>query len=215
MTTNEQITQATYNKIAEVYSKHTTDTQPHIRELLDTDLESTINLFGLDDKVKKVLIVGAGDGRDGILFNENGFHAICIDYSSSMKELAIKNGFPENDYTHCDVRDYKFNTDFSIIWASTCLYHIRKEDVKRIVFPSLYQSLTENGVLYVNLFLGVGEVMEEMPETYGVEGSRFYVYYQKQEILDIMNHAGFNIFETVECDIFGKQFIRIFARRQQ
>ena len=214
MTTNEQITKETYNAIADSYIEHIRDSQPEIRAMLDSDIDTVIKYFNTESLYdNNVLIVGAGDGMDGLIFNTMGFRSICNDFSSSMKTLAIQKGFPENDYILSDIRECILKNEFDIVWASTCLYNINKEDVKNIVIPKLYNSLLNNGIFYINLFIGNGEIMEEMPESFGIKGSRLYAYYQKNEIMSLLEQIGFKILNTIECNIFGKDFIRIFAQK--
>jgi hypothetical protein len=212
MTTNEQITKETYDRNAKNYTDHTNQTMPHIRALLDSDIDYVVNIDSQNQN-KKVLIVGAGDARDGLIFLGKSYTAICNDYSKSMKEIAIKNGFPSSHYLCEDIRDCVLESDFSIIWASTVLYHINRDDLKNSIFNKFFNSLIDKGILYFNLFLGEGEVLEEVPISFRGGGSRFYTYYQRDEILSVVVNAGFNILHEYVSDLFEKKFIRIIAQR--
>ena len=105
MLSNEEITKETYNKIAIEYTNHTSSNQINIRQILDSDIERVLKLIKQPFGNKNVLVPGAGDARDAILFKNNGFETTCIDYSLQMKEIAVKNGYPSNNYVVNDIRN--------------------------------------------------------------------------------------------------------------
>lgn len=214
MKTNEEITKETYNKIAASYTKHTKEFYSDIRRMLDSDLECFLdNLIGVDPNLT-LLIVGAGDGRDALIFNKKGFRTLCIDYSVEMKKLALNSGIKDEDYLITDIRDFNSVSTYLGIWASTCLYHINKSDLKHILIPLFYNSLADEGFLYINLFEGDGEVLNESPKSYEKGGARFYAYYKLEEISDALKENGFKLI-SVESDkvLFDKTFIRIIAKK--
>jgi len=211
MKTNEEITKDTYNIIAESYAKYTTQAYSEIRKMLDNDIDEFIlNLT----KKGKLLNVGAGDGRDSLVFQNRGYQTMSIDYSSKMKELAVRSGINEKDYLVLDIRELNENETFFGIWASTCLYHINKADLSNKVFPAFNKALSDKGIIYFNLFEGKGEILDESPKSYEKGGARFYAYWQKSEIENLLEVNKFEIL-SFKSDIilFEKPFFRIIAKK--
>lgn len=212
MLSNEEITRETYNKVALEYTNHTKTNQTNIRQILDSDIERVLKLINKPFSNKNVFLPGAGDARDAIIFEKNGFETTCIDYSLQMKEIAVKNGYSSNSYVVNDIRHENIIKKYNLVWASTSMYHINKNDFQKTVLPSFLNCLIEDKILYLNLFLGSGEFLEEMPKSYEQSGPRFYAYYTEDEIYNLLKCTGFTLIETNISEIFDKKFIRIISK---
>ena len=106
-----------------------------------------------------ILDVGCGDGRHCVLIEKNGGKAIGIDLSKSILEEA-KAYYPNGDFRKMDMRRLLFDDDyFDGIWASGCIYHVIKSDVRKVI-KEFRRVLKIDGVVGLSFKLGKGEGLE-------------------------------------------------------
>jgi len=205
MSDKKKITIESYNKTAEEYYKIVTSF-----EILP-ELERFINL--IKDK-GNILDLGCGPGHHSRVFVENGFNVEGVDLSTEMIAIAKKEVIGAN-FQVMDIIDLNFEREsFDGIWASASLLHIPKKNIK-YVLKKLKGLLVKNGILYVSLKKGKGSEVLKDERFGGVD--KFYVYYQSEDIEEILNNVGFEIIEKEEKKKRGfydtNPWIHIFCKK--
>lgn len=156
-----------------------------------------------------ILDIGCGPGRDLRYFRDKGFDVTGVDLCDSFLELAREN-IPEAVLYKQDIRDLDFQEgNFDGIWACASLLHIRKLEIEGVI-KKLFFILKNNGLLYISLKKGSGESIEY--NNYYEEG-RFFAYYQKEEIHNILISAGFEIINSYLSDKGNTTWISIFCKK--
>jgi len=173
----------TYDQIATDY--HVIATSEHRAWLEDSMREFYSRLRG-----KTVLVAGCGEGRDSRYLHILGAHVVSFDLSEGMLSLARASD-PAGVYHRLDLRNTQtIKQRFDGIWACACLYHLTKSEFP-LCLKDFHDLLNPDGVLFLNLKLGVGERFIETPrdgypggpaakEKLG--GSRFYAFYARDEL---------------------------------
>ncbi|KND50650.1 MAG: hypothetical protein ABA06_04285 [Parcubacteria bacterium C7867-001] len=180
----DQQTIDTYNKMAKEYDDETVDFWERFpRTFLDTFIE----LSG-----EKVIDIGSGPGRDGLLLQQAAKEVVCIDASEAMVKLSSERGL-KSVLAGFDSLPFE-NESFDGVWSYTALLHIPKksvdtplQEVSRILKPS--------GIFALGLIEGD---VEEYKESSGVDMPRWFSFYQKDEVVDLCRKHGFEFvhFET-------------------
>lgn len=186
MKDKKELTIESYNKTAEEYYKIVSSF-----EILP-ELEKFINL--ISDK-GYVLDLGCGPGHHSRIFLENGFRVKGIDLSTEMIAIAEKE-IAGGDFEVMDILDLKLESEsFDGIWSSASLLHIPKKNLKSVL-KELRRLLVKDGVLYISLKQGNGSEILKDNRYGGVD--KYYVYYQSEEINDLLISVGFEIIEKEE-----------------
>lgn len=151
---------------------------------------------------KMVLDLGCGPARDLNFHVDNGWFYLGVDSSKEMLREAA---------SHClasATRDWALvNSDFlqlqfpprSLGWiiANSSIQHIRRDDL-RWFLKRAADWLINGGLIYLHFRIGTGERIEESYEyTSPDDGiARFFVYYEQDEIVEMLNEAGLKVVET-------------------
>lgn len=206
-------TKENYNQVAEFFSERTKDMQIN-------DIERFVKLLKKNQNNPKVLDIGCGPGRDAKTFVEEDIEVIGIDISEEMLNIARKT-VPDAEFKKIDMRNLPFDSNsFDGIWSAGSLQHIPKEEMDELL-SDLYRVLKDGGILFSDLREGEGELIEET-EDYGETIQRFMVYWQKDEFIQHLKEAEFEILnekaveerwsDTGEKRDFRK--IRIFSEKK-
>lgn len=177
------ITINSYDKTAVEYYKRVSEFEllPEITEFIET-----VKTDG------EILDLGCGPGHHSKYFSNLGFDVVGIDLSVEMIEIA-KEVSEESTFRVMDILDLSFEKDsFDGIWASASLLHVPKKKIKSVLIK-LNEILTSQGVLYISLKEGKGSELLSDIRYGGVD--KFYVYYQLDEIQNILKDVGFDILE--------------------
>jgi SAM-dependent methyltransferase len=176
---------ATYDKIASEY--HLTSTDENRAWLEDSMREFVTRLPG-----RVVLVAGCGEGRDSRFLGGLGARVISLDFSEGMLAVA-QAADPGGTYWQLDLRNVRsVDQTFDGIWACACLYHLTKAEF-RACLADFQRLLNPQGVLFLNLKLGVGEGFIEVPRDgypggeaarEKLAGSRYYAFYGREELND-------------------------------
>jgi ubiquinone/menaquinone biosynthesis C-methylase UbiE len=198
----------TYDKIAPEYCKKTR--QPKFLEWEENYIKKLLSYISKSSPL--ILDVGCGDGRHCALMEKNGGKAVGIDLSRCMLEEA-KAYYPDGDFRRMNMRNMLFDDDlFDGIWASGCIYHVKKSDVREVI-KEFRRVLKIDGVIGLNFKLGKGEGLEDNPKSYS-GFPRYFAYYTKQEMEDILKDFGFK--ELGSCtypeEIFGDNIQQMWFR---
>jgi len=180
----DQKTIDTYNKMAKEYDDETKifwELFP--RPFFDKFIKSVKG---------KVLDIGSGPGRDGLLLKENGLEVVCLDASRTMVQLSSRKGLNSivGDFTNLPFPDSSFDG----AWAYTSLLHTPKKDVRK-AFDEIRRILKKDGILGLGLMEGESEGYRE---NLGMGMPRWFSYYLKEEVEKLLKEHGFEIlyFET-------------------
>ena len=182
----KSITINSYNKTAEEYNKTVTD----------FDMVSVLGYFmDLLTFKSKILDLGCGPGHHSKVFSENNFDVTGIDLSSEMINIA-KREIKTANFRIMDISSLSFlDNSFNGIWASASLLHIPKDELSSILIK-LHSILTDKGVLYLSLKKGFGSEIIQDERYRNVD--KFYVFYQPEEINNILTNVGFNVVSIKE-----------------
>lgn len=194
-------------KNIESYNKHVKYFSEYFKKLFDLHKREEFQKFEKIIQGKEILDIGCGSGDHAIYFQEKGFNIKCIDLSNKMIELCKSKGL---NASIMDIEDLNFNDEtFDGIWAVTSLLHIEKTKVPKVI-KKLHDILKPRGILYVCIKEGSGE--ELIKDKHDPTTERFFAYWEKQELLDILeNH--FDLIEFKQEKIGKTNFLQFFLKK--
>ena len=103
----------------------------------------------------KVLDIGCGEGKDAVFLARNGYNVTAFDISeqglSKARELADHCGV-KIDFFKADIRDFRLEADFDIIFSSGVFHYIPQEQRKNVI-DSLKIHTATNGINVINVFV--------------------------------------------------------------
>lgn len=103
----------------------------------------------------RVLDIGCGEGKDAVFLARNGYRVTAFDVSeqglSKARRLADACGV-KVDFFKADVRDFRLETDYDIIFSSGVFHYIPKEQRGDVVH-NLKAHTTPNGINVINVFV--------------------------------------------------------------
>ncbi len=106
-------------------------------------------------KPYKVLDIGCGEGKDAVFLARNGYNVTAFDASeqglSKARELADINGV-KIDFFKADVRDFRLDTNYDIIFSSG-IFHYIPHELRESVVNNLKAHTTPNGINVINVFV--------------------------------------------------------------
>lgn len=189
-----------YDKFAKLYAEHT------FPRLMQFQLNEFISKL---PKNAKVLDIGCGSGRDSHYFHDYGLDVTAIDSSENIiKEAKIR--IPEATFKKMDMRKLTFPKEsFDGAWMMASLTSIEKKDALTVLKEAA-KVLKKNGILYVAVKEGEGEIIEKKPVY--LNSPKFYAYYKKDELDSLITSAGFKIVTSTLDDDSGQKWVEIFAR---
>lgn len=190
----------TYNKMAKEYDEETIDFWNRFpRTFFDAFSELTKG---------KVLDVGSGPGRDGLLLKERGFDVTCLDASEAMIDLCKEKGLTAivGDFMQMPFEDKTFNG----VWAYTSLLHVPKAEARQS-FAEITRVLKDNGILGLGLIEGDVELYRESS---GIGMPRWFSFYQKSEIEELLKECGFDILYFEKFKPASKNYLNFIAKKK-
>ena len=190
----------TYNKMAKEYDDETVDFWDQFPR---TFLDKFVEFSG-----KRILDVGSGPGRDGLLLQQAGKKVICVDASEKMVKLSSERGL-ESVLASFDKLPFE-GESFDAGWSYTALLHIPKKSVSAPL-NEIYRVLKPCAIFALGLIEGDAE---EYKESSGVDMPRWFSFYQKDETENICKKHGFELvyFETFKPR--SKNYLNFIFRKQ-
>jgi len=160
-----------------------------------------------------VLDVGCAGGRDAREFVQEGFGVVGIDLVDDFLNKAEKD-VPRAKFLKMDLLNLQFpKNTFDGIWASAVLVHIDKTDIQKAL-TEFNKVLKQDGKLFIAVKMGDGSSFSSDKLS---KEKRFFVYFSREEIEEMLRLAGFQIKNTfiVEDDAKRKDlnWIRIIAQK--
>lgn len=135
----------------------------------------------------RVLDVGSGPGRDGLLLKEKGLHVTCLDASRAMVDLSRSRGL---DSVQGDFLKLPFpERTFGGVWSYTTLLHVPKKDMQTAL-SEVARVLLPGGVFGLGMIEGDTEGYRENP---GVTLPRWFSYYTEEELRNLLAESGFGV----------------------
>lgn len=190
----------TYNMMAVEYDNETVDFWERFPKTI-------INKF-IELTKGKVLDVGSGPGRDGLLLKDAGFDVVCIDASEAMVSLSKEKGLESvvGDFTNLPFGEDSFDG----VWAYTSLLHIPKAEIHKAI-QEIKRVLKTGGIFGLGLIEGDSE---EYRESSGVNMPRLFSYYPKDEIEKLLENNDFEILYFEQFKPGSKNYLNFIAREK-
>ncbi len=180
----------TYNQLAQVYDDETKvfwDIFP--REVFD----KFSNLVQ-----GRILDVGSGPGRDGLLLRERGLDVLCVDASETMVNMCKDRGL---ESLQVDFMNMPFEDEaFGGVWAYTSFLHVPKSEVLKALLESK-RVLKKGGIMGVGMIEGE---FEGYRESSSISLPRWFSFYTKEEIEALFLEAGLEIIYFGQHRLEGK-----------
>lgn len=155
----------------------------------------------------RLLDYGCGGGWAAKRMLDEGRRADAFDGSAALAEEA-------SQLTGINVRVMRFEafdaaSRYVGVWASFCLLHAPRSQMATNL-ARIGRALVPGGLLYLGLKRGAGEDRDSL--------GRLYVYYETDEIRDLLAGAGFTAVEIEEKDGAGYDGVavremHVFARK--
>ncbi len=178
---------ASYDRIAASFAEHNATIPPAV-------LASAQRLLTYLPADSQLLDVGCGHGRETEWFVSHGFDVTAFDLSAGMLHEAGKR--TQQARIQGDMLRLPFASQaFDALWCNAALLHIPKTQTHGCL-AGFRRILKQNGVLYMALQAGSGEVWES--QAYGMETPRFFARYSFDEGAQLVESAGFHILEHSE-----------------
>ncbi|WP_419910772.1 class I SAM-dependent methyltransferase [Hoeflea sp.] len=164
---------AAYDLRVDDYVRLTKRTKPH---------ETLIQFIARVRPGGYVLDLGCGPANASAVMRDHGLRVDAVDASEEMVRLA-------NDTHDIDARvatfdDIDMPEAYDGIWANFSLLHAEPADFPRYL-SALHRALVLGGVFHIGMKLGDGEARDRL--------DRFYAYYSRNELLEHLTGAGFDI----------------------
>jgi ubiquinone/menaquinone biosynthesis C-methylase UbiE len=144
-------------------------------------------------KGARVLDAGCGSGRDAEVLRSKGFDVTGVDISNGLLEVARKD-YPGISFVFGDLLKLPFPKDsFDGIWAQASLVHLETiEDTQKAV-GEFYRVLKAGGIVHVFVKEQTKDKKTEVVSDKISNHDRFFQYYNKQEVIEILKTNGFKI----------------------
>lgn len=144
--------------------------------------------LGLVTPGGRILDLGCGPGHDAAVMAGRGFLVDAVDASAEMvAEARARHGL---EARVAGFDDIDAEAAYDGVWASFSLLHAPKADMPGHLHR-LHRALRPGGRIMVGLKTGAGEKRDRL--------GRFYGYYTRDELVGLMQEAGF----TVTSEVVG------------
>lgn len=128
-----------------------------------------------------LLEIGAGAGKDGQFFQDQGFDVVCTDLSPEMVKLCRQKGL--RAYV-MDFSDLRFPAaSFEAIYALNCLLHLPKAELPAVL-EGLNSLLKPDGLFYLGVYGGYDSEGIWQADRY--EPKRFFSFYTDEHLQQVV-----------------------------
>lgn len=149
----------------------------------------------------KLLDIGCGEGKDAVFFARNGYDVTAFDVTDTgiekTKRLADQARVPIRAFK-ADIKDYRLDTSFDIIFASGVLHYIKPE-YRHEIFSNYKQFTNSGGIHVFNVFVNkpfIAPPPEHEPHAYKWISGELLTYYhdwrmeESSEVIFECNSSG-------------------------
>lgn len=187
-----QLNKDTYNKVAQSYAVNAFQKQ-WMRDYVDK-FSKMIN------PNSTLLDLGCGPGNDVLLFTEKGFDVTGVDLSEEMISEAQRR-VPSATFLVGSMAEIEFpDSSFDAVWSVGSLHHIDHADFG-IVLRNAYGWLKQGGKAFISTKSGKGEGIETQIQVgVGSKSDKYWVYWQKEELMELLKRIGYKIKEITETE---------------
>jgi ubiquinone/menaquinone biosynthesis C-methylase UbiE len=192
----------TYNQLAQAYDDETAG-------FWESFPMTYIHAFAEQVGSGRVLDVGSGPGRDALLLKGKGLQVICLDASESMVRISTARGLDSlvGDFSNLPFKDASFDG----VWAYTSLLHIPKAEVD-IPLQEIARVLKPGGIFGLGLIEGEAESYRESS---GVTKPRWFSYYTRTDVEDLLRKYGFDPFYFESFKPRSSKYLHFISRRNE
>ena len=193
--------QETYDQIAERYAQ----INARMPQMV---VESAMQFWRMLGSSARILDLGCGHGRDLAWFRMRGMRAVGVDLSLGMLREALDRvdaPFAQMDMDRLGLASGTFDG----IWCNAALLHLPKEEISSALGEAR-RVLKPGGLLFASFKSGYGEGWE--PRSYGEQAERFFAFYGKAELANLVMRAGFSILDAESSTGTGQSWLHILAR---
>lgn len=106
-------------------------------------------------KPYKILDIGCGEGKNAVFLARNGYNVTAFDISEQglTKARKLADHFDvEIDFFKADVRDFRLETEYDIIFSSGVFHYIPYE-LRQEIVDNLKAHTKKNGIHAINVFV--------------------------------------------------------------
>ncbi|NNM83882.1 class I SAM-dependent methyltransferase [Candidatus Parcubacteria bacterium] len=156
----------------------------------------------------RVLDIGSGPGRDGLILKDKGLEVVCIDASSAMVELSAARGLESimGDFTALPFP----SESFEAVWAYTSLLHVPKSGIATAL-AEIGRVLKHQGIFGLGLIEGDEEMYRESS---GIGRSRWFSYYDKEEVDALLQQHGFTTLYFEQFKPGSKNYLNFISKKR-
>jgi SAM-dependent methyltransferase len=140
------------------------------------------------EKVRTLLEIGSGPGRDGLFFQENGLKVTCIDISPGNIELCRRKGLTA--YVMDAGNMFFADSSFDAVFALNSLLHLAKTELPGVL-RSITAVLKPAGLFYMGVY--GGNEFEGIREHDRTTPPRFFSFYEDEHLKQVVS----GVFEIV------------------
>ncbi len=215
------ITRETYCRMADIYEKirweepHDLDKKLWRKLLAYTKRHVNKGLLENENKYFYLLDIGTGNGRDlKYAQNDLELQVVGIDnaitFVEKVKQLELDGKLQPNSIIHSDMRDLsRFQEDsFDIVRHNASLLHmpvIATDFMADLAITECHRVLKPFGILYILVKKGRGMDIVDTDEGLG---DRFYQFYNKKSLTNLLQRNSFTILElSEEIEVRDKKHI--------
>jgi 2-polyprenyl-3-methyl-5-hydroxy-6-metoxy-1,4-benzoquinol methylase len=140
-----------------------------------------------ENRVKDILIMGIGYGRNGKLFWEHGYHVDGVEISETAITIG-KKFCPGISFIKGSVLDMAFDKKYDAIFCYDIIHLFKRNERKKII-ANCINYCKDNGIIMISCFsekdktYGMGEMVEE--NTYKVKKGKTVHFFTEEEIKNI------------------------------
>ncbi|MHA1720087.1 MAG: class I SAM-dependent methyltransferase [Promethearchaeota archaeon] len=146
--------------------------------------------------IHKILVLGAGYGRNTNIFQDHGYDVACLEISQNAinlaKELNPKTRFYKNSIMNMD----EINESFDAIFGFD-IFHLFLNEERQKFIDLCYKHLNNKGVIYLSVYSEMEEKFgkeEVEPKTFPSRAGHFIHYFTEQDLIN--NLKKFHIIDT-------------------
>lgn len=171
----------------------------HNNRIVSQELDEFRGYLNENDNV---LDAGCGYGRDSNQLTQRGLNVTGLDIVRELVELAKKD-YPHINFIQGDMLDLPFsNQTFDGIWSYASLLHFDTIFKTKTALHEFNRVLKTEGILLVKVKAQTSERKFNVTSDSLTPQDRFFQYYTKDELTDLLTIAGFKI---ITIDQFGDQ----------